>query len=90
MSKENYNCRKIWCSCCGRCYYVCRGAFGTFVASEYSTVKSVAEPDLRVVASTVPGAQAQDIYNGNPIVSIVKEALLPLLTLTQRLWSNRE
>jgi serine protease Do len=50
------------------------GAFGTFIASEYSTVKSVSDPDLRVVASTVPGAQAQDIYNGNPIVSIVKKS----------------
>ena len=50
------------------------GAFGTFIASEYSTVKSVSDPDLRVVASTVPGAQAQDIYNGNPIVSIVKRS----------------
>lgn len=50
------------------------GAFGTFIASEYSTVKNFAGPDERIVASTVAGAQAQDVYSGNPIVSIVKKS----------------
>ena len=50
------------------------GAFGTFIASEYTVVKNVEETETRTVASATPGAYAQDIYNGNPIVSIVKKS----------------
>ena len=50
------------------------GAFGTFIASEYSVVKNIREPEVRTVASTTPGAYAQDVYTGNPIVSIVKRS----------------
>ena len=50
------------------------GAFGTFIASEYSVVKNIREPEVRTVASTTPGAYAQDVYTGNPIVSIVKKS----------------
>ena len=50
------------------------GAFGTFIASEYSVVKNIRKPEVRTVASTTPGAYAQDVYTGNPIVSIVKKS----------------
>ena len=42
------------------------GAFGTFVASEYTVVKNVREPETKTVASATKGAHAQDIYSGNP------------------------
>ncbi|MDD4159837.1 MAG: Do family serine endopeptidase [Synergistaceae bacterium] len=50
------------------------GAFGTFIASEYTVVKNLREQDTRTVASTTAGAYAQDVYSGNPIVSIVKRS----------------
>lgn len=52
------------------------GALGTFVASQYAVVKNARNPETITTSSTVAGAYAQDIYNGNPIVSIVKKALL--------------
>lgn len=50
------------------------GAFGTFIASEYTVVKNIEEKETRTVASATSGAYAQDVYNGNPIVSIVKKS----------------
>ena len=50
------------------------GAFGTFIASEYSVVKNTDGSETRTVASTTNGAYAQDVYTGNPIVSIVKKS----------------
>lgn len=50
------------------------GAFGTFIASEYTVVRNVEETETRTVASATSGAYGQDIYNGNPIVSIVKKS----------------
>ena len=70
------------------------GAFGTFIASEYTVVKNAREPDAKTVASATVGAYAQDIYNGNPIVSIVKKsspAVVNIDTETmvkQRIMSN--
>jgi len=76
MSKEQFvvTLKKVVAAAAAGAVMFAGGAFGTFIASEYSTIKSTAGPEVRVVASTVPGAQAQDIYNGNPIVSIVKKS----------------
>ena len=70
------------------------GAFGTFVASEYTVVKNVREPETKTVASATKGAHAQDIYSGNPIVSIVKKSSPAVVNIDteamvkQRIMSN--
>lgn len=50
------------------------GALGTFVASQYSVLKNARNPETITASSTVTGAYAQDVYNGNPMVSIVKKS----------------
>lgn len=57
------------------------GALGTFVASQYAVVKNARNPETITTSSTVAGAYAQDIYNGNPIVSIVKKSSLAVVNI---------
>ena len=70
------------------------GAFGTFVASEYTVVRNAEDTEARTVASVTSGAHAQDIYNGNPIVSIVKKSSPAVVNIDtesmvkQRIMSN--
>ncbi len=70
------------------------GAFGTFMASEYANFKGSHDTEVKTAASTTAGAYAQDVYSGNPIVSIVKKsspAVVNIDTETmvkQRIMSN--
>ena len=70
------------------------GAFGTFMASEYAHFKGSHDAEVKTAASTTAGAYAQDVYSGNPIVSIVKKsspAVVNIDTETmvkQRIMSN--
>lgn len=76
MSKEKFitAAKKFLIAAAAGAVMFAGGAFGTFIASEYSTVKNISDNNERVVASAVAGAQAQDVYSGNPIVSIVKRS----------------